>query len=175
MARTAHRARKRSRPAAGAKTAAAERNATVSVRPAGRKDLAAIIALDARVTSLPKGPHWRDLLERSCTSRQGRQLFLVASAAGDPSQLLGFLVGEVRAWEFGSEPCGWVYALSVDPDARQQGIGEALLDASAAEFRRSGVAKMRTMVAKDDSLPMLFFRGAGMMAGPYLQLEKDLV
>jgi len=99
---------------------------------------------------------------------------LVATAAGDPPQFLGFIVGEIRAWEFGSAPCGWVYALSVNPDARQLGVGEGLLDAVADEFRRAGVTKMRTMVAKDNPLPMLFFRAEGMMAGPYIQLEKDL-
>ena len=33
---------------------------------------------------------------------------------------------------------------------------------------------MRTMVARDSRLPLLFFRSEGMMAGPYIQLEKDL-
>jgi hypothetical protein len=33
---------------------------------------------------------------------------------------------------------------------------------------------MRTMVARDNRLHLLFFRSAGMVAGPYLQLEKDL-
>ncbi len=137
-------------------------------------DIAAITALDARITSLGKGPHWQELFERGSKLRQPGQFFLVASALGDARQVLGFIVGEIRAWEFGSAPCGWVYAMSVDPDARQHGIGEGLLDAIAAEFSRSGVTKMRTMVAKHNPLPMLFFRAEGMMAGPYIQLEKDL-
>jgi hypothetical protein len=29
-------------------------------------------------------------------------------------------------------------------------------------------------VARDNRLHSLFFRGEGMMAGPYIQLEKDL-
>jgi hypothetical protein len=33
---------------------------------------------------------------------------------------------------------------------------------------------MRTMVARDGRLPLLFFRSEGMIAGPYIQLEKDL-
>ena len=33
---------------------------------------------------------------------------------------------------------------------------------------------MRTMVARDNRLHLLFFRGEGMMAGPYIQLEKEL-
>jgi hypothetical protein len=33
---------------------------------------------------------------------------------------------------------------------------------------------MRTMVARDNQLHLLFFRGEGMKAGPYIQLEKEL-
>lgn len=153
---------------------ASEHGGAFAVRPVQQSDIAAVTALDARITSLGKGPHWQELFERSGKLRQPGQYFLVASALGDTKPLLGFIVGEVRAWEFGSAPCGWVYAMSVDPDARQHGIGERLLDAIAAEFRRSGVTKMRTMVAKHNAPPMLFFRAEGMMAGPYIQLEKDL-
>jgi hypothetical protein len=67
-----------------------------------------------------------------------------------------------------------VFALSVEPKARLHGVGRALLDALAAGFKRAGVTKMRTMVARDSQLPHLFFRSEGMIAGPYLQLEKDL-
>ncbi|MDE2295679.1 MAG: GNAT family N-acetyltransferase [Gammaproteobacteria bacterium] len=101
-------------------------------------------------------------------------IFLVASPATDPERVLGFIIGEIRAWEFGSDPCGWVYALSVRPEARERGVGEALLKAIAEAFRRAGMGKMRTMVARDAILPMQFFRGEGLMAGPYIQLEKDL-
>jgi hypothetical protein len=33
---------------------------------------------------------------------------------------------------------------------------------------------MRTMVARDNRLHLLFFRSQGMMAGPYIQLEKEV-
>jgi hypothetical protein len=36
------------------------------------------------------------------------------------------------------------------------------------------MTKMRTMVAKQNALPMMFFRAEGMMAGPYIQLERNL-
>jgi ribosomal protein S18 acetylase RimI-like enzyme len=64
--------------------------------------------------------------------------------------------------------------MSVDPEAREFGVGETLLEAIEEDFRNAGVNKMRTMVAKQDTLPMRFFRAEGMMAGPYIQLEKDL-
>ena len=57
---------------------------------------------------------------------------------------------------------------------RLHNVGSAMLDAISVEFKKAGVSKMRTMVARDGHLPMLFFRSEGMMAGPYIQLEKDL-
>jgi hypothetical protein len=84
------------------------------------------------------------------------------------------MVGEIRAWEFGSAPCGWVFALSIEPEERLSGAGTALFEAMAGKFRQAGVEKMRTMVARDSRLPMLFFRGEGMRAGPYIQLEKEI-
>ena len=71
-------------------------------------------------------------------------------------------------------PWAWVFALSVEPRARLQGIGRALFEAISAEFAKAGVDKMRTMVARDNRLLLMFFRSEGMMAGPYIQLEKGV-
>ena len=139
-------------------------------------DIAKVIALDAHVTKLPKPDYWNDVFRRYGRQRLHERFFLVAESRAKRSdpRLLGFIIGEIRAWEFGSTPCGWVFALSVDPDIRLQSIGSTLLDAISLEFKKAGVGKMRTMVARGAQLLMLFFRGEGMMAGPYLQLEKDL-
>ena len=139
-------------------------------------DVPGVVALDERVTGLAKPGYWQDVFERYGRRRLHERMFLVAQqpCTGRPAPLLGFVVGEVRAWEFGSAPCGWVLVLSVEPRARLHGIGRALLDVLAEEFRAAGMTKMRTMVARDNRLHLLFFRSEGMMAGPYLQLEKDL-
>jgi len=177
MNRAAKKPRNRVRPAAGATTRGVggppASGSRFSIRPAQQGDIPAVAALDAGITSLRKEPHWQDLFERT-KARQTGHFFLVAKSAASPEALLGFIVGEIRAWEFGSAPCGWVYALGVTSRARGIGVGEALLDAIALEFRRLGMTKMRTMVAKQDALPMKFFRAEGMMAGPYIQLERNL-
>lgn len=146
------------------------------VRRVQATDIARVIALDERVTGLAKPDYWHDVFERYGKRRLGERMFLVAERCGAEAlpPILGFVLGEVRAWEFGSAPCGWVVALSVEPRARQHGTGQALLDALSIEFKNAGVSKMRTMVARDNQLHLLFFRGEGMMAGPYIQLEKEL-
>jgi GNAT superfamily N-acetyltransferase len=143
------------------------------VRPA---DVTRVVALDRRVTGLAKTRYWQDVFRRYGKRRPRDRFFLIAEPLGPKSapRLFGLIIGEVRAWEFGSSPCGWIFALSVEPGARLHGIGEALFNAISAEFARAGVTKVRTMVARDGALPMVFFRSQGMVAGPYIQLEMEL-
>ena len=149
---------------------------SLRIRRVRADDIPLVTALDKHVTGVAKAPYWRDVFTRYGKRRPRERFFLVAEpvARETAKPLLGFIIGEVRAWEFGSAPCGWIFALSVEQGARLRGVGEALLEAITAEFAKSGVTKVMTMVARDDRLPMLFFRGAGMAAGPYIQLEMDL-
>lgn len=145
---------------------------TVTVRPVRRADLDPVIAIDASVTGLEKRAYWQRIYRRYGVAASGEQRhFLVAVAAG---RVVGFMIGEVRDWEFGSPPCGWVFALDVDPGARQGGIGTRLLAALCDRFRRAGVHKLRTLLARDNTLILSFFRSQGMMAAPLIPLEMDL-
>ena len=155
---------------------ATKTDTAVRVRRVQAADIPQVIALDTRVTKLAKAGYWNDVFRRYGKQRLHERFFLVAENRTDPADphVLGFIIGEIRAWEFGSTPCGWVFALSVEPEGRLHGIGSALLEAISGEFKKVGVSKMRTMVARDARLPMLFFRSEGMMAGPYIQLEKNL-
>jgi ribosomal protein S18 acetylase RimI-like enzyme len=148
----------------------------LTIRAVRATDIPQVIALDQRITGLAKADYWRQAYERYGRTRPNERFFLVAVPAkrNVGRRVLGFIIGEIRAWEFGSEPCGWVFALSVDPDARLLGVGEQLFLAMSEKFKQAGMSKMRTMVARDNRLHSLFFRGEGMMAGPYIQLEKDL-
>jgi ribosomal protein S18 acetylase RimI-like enzyme len=142
----------------------------VRVRPAEAADLAAIVALDAENTGVAKAAYWKDRFSWYA-KRQPDRFFLVAERDGT---MLGFIVGEVRAWEFGSPPSGWIFAIGISPSARLHGLGTMLFDEICAHFRKAGVQHVRTMLAKDAHLLLSFFRSLGMMGGPFIQLEKRL-
>ena len=57
---------------------------------------------------------------------------------------------------------------------REGGVGTRLLRAMAERFRHAGVRKLRTIVARENTLILSFFRSQGMMAGPLVALETDL-
>ena len=142
-----------------------------AIRSAKRADVEQMAALDARLTGVPKRDYWEGLF--AVRGPRDRNTFLLV-ATGPGNELLGFIVGEVRAWEFGSLPAGWIFAIEVDPACRLDGIGTALFDAVCERFRAAGVAKVRTVMARDQHLIMSFFRSQGMMAGPFTELEMDL-
>ena len=136
-----------------------------------RGDLDRIIAIDATVTGLEKRAYWQSLYRRYGVAGPAKRQFLVAEGGGP---VIGFIIGEVRDWEFGSASCGWVFAIDVEPGARQRGIGARLLQAICAGFRRAGARKVRTMLSRDNTLILSFFRSQGMTAGPFIPLEMDL-
>ena len=149
---------------------AAGKRPRLRVRSAVPADLAQVIAIDARATGLAKPQYWAGILRRY--GRRGApRRFLVAEAG---ARIVGYIVGEVRDWEFGSPACGWVFGIGVRPDTREAGVGAALLEAITAAFRRLGVATVRTLIARDNQLVLSFFRSQGMMAAPVIPLEKDI-
>jgi L-amino acid N-acyltransferase YncA len=143
----------------------------VLVRNIQAGDLDAVITIDAEITRLRKPEYWAEIHQRYGGGRRQQRFFLVAEAGG---QVAGFVIGEVRDWEFGSPRCGWVFAISVRPGARLAGVGSRLLEAICAGFRGLGVTKVRTLLARDNHLVLSFFRSQGMMAAPFIPLELDL-
>jgi len=145
----------------------------IDIRQVTNADRAAIVALDGEITGTEKPAYWANVLERFNAQKPRIQRhFLVATSA--KTELVGFIVGEIRAWEFGSPPCGWVLAMSVSPHHREHGIGARMLDALCAELKNTGIATIRTMVLRTDKVNLSFFRGEGLAAGPYIELEKRL-
>ncbi|MCH8113421.1 MAG: GNAT family N-acetyltransferase [Proteobacteria bacterium] len=146
-------------------------NRDVDIRSARGSDLGTVTQLDERHTGLAKPDYWAGLFVRCVEAPRPNRFFLVAESEGD---VIGFVVGEIRTWEFGSPPCGWVFAINVVPGRREHGVGTALMDAICERFRAAGANSVRTMLLRRDTLNLAFFRSQGMIAGEYIQLEKTL-
>jgi ribosomal protein S18 acetylase RimI-like enzyme len=67
-----------------------------------------------------------------------------------------------------------VFAIGVDPDAREEGVGTRLFQAITTRMKADGMKMVRTMLARDDALNMAFFRSQGMRGGTFIQLEMPL-
>jgi len=159
-----------SKPARGAADAGKAVPA-IGVRAIDSRDLSEVIAIDAEASGLEKVDYWYELFHRYGTRGRQQRFFLVAE---ESNRIQGFIIGEVRDWEFGSPPCGWIFGVAVRRSARLGGVGSVLLEAILECFRRAGVDKVRTMTGRDNNLVLSFFRSQGMMAAPFIPLELDL-
>ncbi|MEI2736789.1 MAG: GNAT family N-acetyltransferase [Rhodoblastus sp.] len=126
---------------------------------------------EATTGPVNKPDYWRDMIAQFSGAQADRRAFLVAEADG---RVVGFISGEIRAFEFGAEPRGWVFAVAVDPTVRVKNVGTRLFDELCAIFQRAGVDKVSTLIERDSDLVLAFFRSQGMIFGRYIQMEKEL-
>jgi ribosomal protein S18 acetylase RimI-like enzyme len=145
--------------------------APISIRNAIASDLDAVISLDQYGSKEEKPAYWSNVFDHFVNLEKKDRLFLVAESN---DVVVGFIVGEVRAWEFGSPPCGWVFAIVVSPESREMGIGKDMFDEICYRLKQIGVATVRTMVDQDSKLTLSFFRSLGLRTGRYIELEKEI-
>jgi len=156
--------------------------AAAVIRDIGPRELEAVIAIDAQISGTAKADYWQLMYQRYAGGDRGDRdedrdaedrgsHFLICLEA---DEVLGFILGEVRAWEFGSPPCGWVFGIGVRAERRLHGVGSALLERLCERFRAAGVDRVRTMVSRRNRRLLAFFRSQAMMAGPYVELEKAI-
>lgn len=146
-------------------------NKNISIREAIASDLDAVINLDHISTKEMKTDYWKSIFSHYVSAERNDRLFLVAECN---NTVVGFIVGEVRAWEFGSPPCGWVFGLAVSPDAREMGIGKRMIDEISVRLKQAGVSTVRTMVDRGSKLTLSFFRSMGLRTGRYIELEMQI-
>jgi ribosomal protein S18 acetylase RimI-like enzyme len=141
----------------------------VGIRPLEARDLDSVVRIDAIHTGAAQPAYWKRIFRDALSSAGDRTR--VGLAAEVRGVFAGFLFGDVRAFEFGSEPCGWILEVGVDPRHARQGVGTALLEDACRRLRASGVSTIRTMVRRNDVPVLTFFRTNGFAGGPYVQLE----
>jgi hypothetical protein len=155
--------------------AAAEDTTAVRVRALTKGDLHEVVRIHALHTGERKPAYWARVFRDAFSARSGAPRVALAAEAGEGGgRLAGYLLGDVRAFEFGSEACGWVFAVGVDPSHARSGVASALLEETCRRFLRAGIRRVRTMVRRNDVPLLSFFRSNGFVAGPFTQLERDV-
>ncbi len=144
----------------------------IPVRDIRRGDLDEIVRIDALRSGAAKPRYWSSVL--SAFLDAGPEPLRVGLVVEESERMVGYLLGEVRAFEFGSEPCGWVFAVGIDPRDARGGVASALLDEACRRFGEAGVARVRTMVRRNHVEVLSFFRANAFVGGSFVQLERDL-
>jgi ribosomal protein S18 acetylase RimI-like enzyme len=142
----------------------------VRIRPLDELDLDAIVRIDERIL----GSYRPDVWERRVMFylRRDPGASQVAEADG---RVVGFMLGEVRAGEFGQEePTGWIERFGIDPDFRGRDLGRRMFDAMREHFRSAGARRVRTLVDRTDAGLTGFLAALGFADSALVALERTI-
>ncbi len=142
----------------------------VKIRPLDETDLGEIVAIDEAISGQYRPQIWDDRV--AYYLRRDPEGCFVAAADG---KVVGFMLGEVRSFEFGlEEPSGWIEIIGVSPDFRGHAVGRQLAEAMFAHFRSRGATSVRTLV--DESMKGIgdFFTALGFAPEPIRPFVKKL-
>ena len=140
------------------------------VRPLDELDIGAIVKIDERITGTYRPEFWEQrvgyYLRRDPDSSQ------VAEMGG---KVVGFMLGDIRAGEFGlEEPSGWIERFGIDPEHRGRDLGKQMFEAITEHFREAGATTVRTLVDGKDAGVTGFLRALGFAPSPLQALEIRL-
>jgi ribosomal protein S18 acetylase RimI-like enzyme len=143
----------------------------IKVRSIGEADIPSMVRIEGEITSSQR----LDSLERTLREHIQRgdpDLLLGAEADG---RLVGFLIGEIRSWEFGEdEEVGWIKVVGVDPKYQGRGIGKRLGEAFLRSLESRGITRVRTMVEWDAGDVITYFKSLGFDRSNFIALERTL-
>ena len=154
----------------------------VRIRPLREADIEAIIAIDSLITGAEKAGFWRGLLTlyepftegepEENAPRKAVPTYL-CEVAETSSRVVGFILADVQAWQFGMPRCGRIVAIGVHPDHRRAGIASLLARDLLETFRKMNLPVVQCLVRPGDPLGE-FFASLGFTPSSWLTLEKPL-
>ena len=152
-------------------------SANVAVRFLGMDDLDDILRIQQRLVGDQQIENPEKLLTLKDTTVYHLQHGdpLLNLGAEIDGKLVGFLIGDIRRWEFGrSEMIGWILILGVDREYHGMGVGRKLGATLFDHFRKKNVRKVQTLVEWHDGELISFFKSLGFNWLPMLPFEKEI-
>ena len=144
--------------------------AETRIRPLDELDIGAIVRIDERISGAYRPDIWEQRVGFYLRRDPGASQ--MAEADG---RVVGFMLGDLRAGEFGlEEPSGWIERFGIDPDHRGRDLGRRMFEAMVAHFRAGGARSVRTLVDRGDAGLAAFLRALGLEPSPLEALEMRL-
>lgn len=141
----------------------------IVIRELTESDIPGILAIDRKITGKDSADYWRE--KALGYLKQGGPACLVAEFNG---RLAGFILGEIRGWEFGVPLTGWLAIVGVDPSCQRKGVGRKLVESLCQRLKEAGVGTVRTMVDWNTGDLISYFMASGFRRGEYIILERKL-
>lgn len=152
-------------------------SAAITTRFLGMDDLDEILRIQQRIVGEQQSDNSEKLASLKDTTVYHLQHGdpLLNLGAEIDGKLVGFLIGEIRRWEFGRpEMIGWILILGVNPEYQGMGVGRKLGSMLLDHFKKKNVRKIQTLVEWHDGELISYFKSLGFGLLQMLALQKEI-
>ena len=142
----------------------------VRIRPLDELDIDAIVRIDEKIGGQYRPDFWEQRV--AFYLRRDPEASRVAEVDG---KVVGFMLGDVRAGEFGiDKPSGWIERFGIDPDYRGRDLGKQMFNEIVLHFRAEGAAAVRTLADGGETGVVGFLKALGFAPSALQALEITL-
>ncbi len=139
----------------------------VQIRRMTEADLPRVKEIDKELVGPHRAISWPLRIEAHWWVYRGLPNF-VAEIGGE---VVGFILGDIRGVEYGTECGGWIDMMGVTPKHQSKGIGRKLVEVFCAECRQQKV-KVRVVVVGNDKRLVKFWASVGFHKGNLVSYER---
>lgn len=142
---------------------------SLEIRRMTARDTESVLRINAAITGRPPEAQWESrIIDYVTRNPLG---CLVAEEAGT---VVGFVIGDIRGWEFAIPKSGWIEIVGVDPKCQGRGVARLLIEKLHVFFRNQNVERVMTMVNWNDGGLVGFFRSLGFERSEFIVLEEGV-
>jgi ribosomal protein S18 acetylase RimI-like enzyme len=152
-------------------------SSAITIRFLGLDDLDDIVRIEERILAEQNSgnPERLESLKDTTAYHLQHGDPLLNLGAEIDGKLVGFIISEVRRWEFGrGGMTGWILILGVDHAYQGMGVGHKLSSTLLEHFRKKNITRIRTMVEWHEGELISYFRSLGFNMLGMLPLEKEI-
>ena len=141
------------------------------VRPLAANDLERVVAIDQAHTGRGRSQFFEKLFA-AIKARPNNYLHVCITTGG---QLRGFVIARILRGEFGHKDAVAVLdAVGVEPESRERGIGQGLVEELIAVARRQGVQTLHSQASWTQHDMLRFFDASQFELAPRFVLERPI-
>jgi N-acetylglutamate synthase-like GNAT family acetyltransferase len=147
----------------------------IVVRPLQASDAAAVRRLDRLILGRDRSGTWDAHVERFLDTADIEALPeppFGSHVAEWQGEIVGFVLSEFQAGEYGLPRGAWIVAVAVAPEMRRTGVGKRLVEALLEQCRKQGVEDVYAVVRPGDGRVADFLAACGMEASKVTVLGR---
>ncbi|MBI2887991.1 MAG: GNAT family N-acetyltransferase [Chloroflexi bacterium] len=144
--------------------------AQVTIRRMEPRDEKYVIAIDQKIVGAERAESWPQRVF-AYLERYYPPISHVAEVQG---RVVGFIIGDVRGWEYGMPSGAWIDIMGVDPDYQGRGLGRQLIAAFVQQCREQKIRSVHAWTRDGDDRLQRFFSSQDFRRGNLVEYALEV-